>query len=67
MKRAKSYPPVTRRWYRPAEHKCQVCHRPLRQAMTLSRRTVVTLQVVIKLIHAGYRCPDATCPGRSRT
>jgi hypothetical protein len=35
--------------------------------MTLSRRTVVTLQAVIKLIHAGYRCPDLSCPGRNRT
>jgi hypothetical protein len=34
--------------------------------MTLSRRTVVTLQAVIKVIHAGYRCPDQACPGRSR-
>jgi hypothetical protein len=34
--------------------------------MTLSRRTVVTLQAVIKLLHAGYRCPDQACPGRHR-
>jgi hypothetical protein len=66
MKRAKRYPTTIRRWYRPAEHACAVCHRRLRQAMTLSRRTVVTLQAVIKLIHAGYRCPDPNCPGRSR-
>lgn len=66
MKRVKSYTSVQRRWYRPAERECAVCHRPLRQAMTLSRRTVVTLQAVIKLIHAGYRCPDRSCLGRSR-
>ena len=66
MKRAKKYPTTIRRWYRPAEHECLVCHRTLRQAMTLSRRTVVTFQAVIKLIHAGYRCPDPQCPGRSR-
>ena len=67
MKRVKSYPTVIRRWYRPAEHECLICHQTLRQAMTLSQRTVVTLQAVIKLIHAGYRCPDLTCPGRNRT
>ena len=66
MKRARSYSNVLHRWYRPAEHECAVCHRTLRQAMTLSRRTVVTLQAVIKLIHAGYRCPDLSCPGRNR-
>src|SRR5215467_1137179 len=67
MRRRKSYPTMIRRWYRPAEHACPVCQRTLRQAMTLSRRTVVTLQAVIKLIHAGYRCPDHQCPGHSRT
>ncbi len=66
MKRRKSYPNLQRRWYRPAEYECDVCHRRLQQAMTLSRRTVVTLQAVIKLIHAGYRCPDPQCPGRKR-
>jgi hypothetical protein len=35
--------------------------------MTLSRRTVITLGGVIKLTHAGYRCPDAQCPGHRRT
>jgi len=35
--------------------------------MTLIRRTVITLQGVIKLIHAGYRCPDQQCAGYQRT
>ena len=63
MKRARSYPLVMRRWYRPVEYECPTCHRTLRQAMTLSKRTVITLEGVIRLIHAGYRCPDAHCPG----
>ncbi len=41
MKRARSYPQVLKRWYRPAEHECPACHRTLREAMTLTRRTVV--------------------------
>jgi hypothetical protein len=28
---------------------------------------VVTLTEVIKVTHAGYRCPDAQCPGSQRT
>jgi hypothetical protein len=28
---------------------------------------VITLEEVIKLVHAGYRCPDADCPGSKRT
>src|SRR5258708_707326 len=67
MKRARSYSLVMRRWYRPVEHECPTCHRTLRQAMTLSKRTVITLEGVIRLIHAGYRCPDAQCPGYQRT
>ena len=67
MKRSRSYPNIMRRWYRPLEHECPACHRPLRQAMTLSKRTVITLAGVIKLIHAGYRCPDKQCAGHQRT
>jgi hypothetical protein len=67
MKLARSYPQVIKRWCRPAEHVCPECQRTLREAMTLTRRTVITLQAVIKLTHAGYRCPDAQCPGHQRT
>ena len=41
--------------------------RRLQQAMTLTRRTVITLQEVIRLIHAGFRCPDPQCAGHQRT
>ena len=67
MKPARSYANVKRRWYRPVEHECPECHHRLRQVMTLTRRTVITLQGVIKLIHAGYRCPDPQCAGAQRT
>src|SRR5712692_4445524 len=67
MKHARSYANVIRRWYRPVEHECLDCHRTLREAIALSRRTVITLQGIIKLNHAGYRCPDPQCGGRQRT
>src|SRR5947209_209462 len=67
MKRPRSYPQVTRRWYRPAEHECAQCGRTLRQVKTLSKRTVVTLAEVIKVTHVGYRCPDRQCSGSQRT
>jgi len=67
MKRSRTYPQVIRRWYRPNEHECPVCQRTLRQAMTLTRRTVITLEGVVRLIHAGYRCPDTQCEGHRRT
>ena len=67
MKHSRSYPKVTRRWYRPLEQECPECYRRLREAMTLTRRTVITLREVIRLIHAGYRCPDPQCAGHQRT
>jgi hypothetical protein len=35
--------------------------------VTLTERTVITLEKVIKLVHAGYRCPDPQCAGSQRT
>jgi hypothetical protein len=67
MRHSRSYPKVIRRWYRPVEHECLECHRTLREAVAVSRRTVITLAGVIKLNHAGYRCPDPQCPGYCRT
>ena len=67
MRHARSYSNMIRRWYRPIEHECLECHRTLREAVALSRRTVITLAGVIKLNHAGYRCPDPQCVGHTRT
>jgi hypothetical protein len=67
MRHSRSYPNVIRRWYRPVEHECLECHRRLREAVAVSRRTVITLAGVIKLNHAGYRCPDPQCVGHQRT
>ncbi len=63
MKRSRIYATVIRCWYRPVEHECQDCHRTLREVKTLSKRTVITLAGVIKVTHAGYRCPDPQCTG----
>jgi hypothetical protein len=67
MNHSRTYQKVIRRWYRPIEHECPECHRTLREAMTLTRRTVITLDGVIKLNHAGYRCPDMGCLGHQLT
>lgn len=67
MRHARRYPNVIRRWYRPREHECLECHRTLREAVAVSRRTVIPLEGVIKLNHAGYRCPDPQCVGHTRT
>jgi hypothetical protein len=67
MNHSRSYQKVIRRWYRSLEQECPECHRRLREAMTLTRRIVIRLDGVIKLNHAGYRCPDVDCPGHQRT
>src|SRR5438045_874975 len=67
MKAARTFAQVSRRFYRPEQFHCPVCQRRLRRAVTLTERTVITLEEVIKLVHAGYRCPDPHCAGRSRT
>jgi hypothetical protein len=67
MKTVRSYPTLTRRFYRPEQYVCPQCQRHLQRAVTLSERTVITLTHVIKLIHAGYRCPNPECPAHART
>jgi hypothetical protein len=67
MKIAKKLENVSRRFYRPEQQVCPECQRRLRRAVTLSERTVITLQEVVKVIHAGYRCPDPTCSAHLRT
>ncbi len=66
MKPARKYAQMSRRFYRAEQTHCPVCQRRLRRAVTLTERTVITLEEVIKLVHAGYRCPDAECGGHQR-
>ena len=67
MKPARKFAKVSRRFYRPEQSHCPVCQRRLRRAVTLTERTVITLDEVIKLVHAGYRCPDTQCAGSQQT
>jgi len=67
MKRARTFTQVSRRFYRPEQSHCPVCQRRLRRAVTLSERTVITKDAVIKLVHAGYRCPESQCSGSQQT
>ena len=67
MKTAKKLENVTKRFYRPEQQVCPECQRRVSRAVTLSERTVVTLQEIVKVIHAGYRCPDQTCSAHRRT
>src|SRR5437660_3853957 len=67
MKPARKFAQVSRQFYRPEQSHCPICQRRLRRAVTLTERPVITLEKVIKLVHAGYRCPDPQCAGSQRT
>ncbi len=62
MKPARTFTQVNRRFYRPEAYHCADCQKRLHRAVTLSERTVITLEEVIKLVHAGYLCPDVHPP-----
>jgi hypothetical protein len=53
MKPARKFAQVSRRLYRPEQVHCAVCQRRLQRAVTLTERPVITLEEVIKLVHAG--------------
>ena len=57
MKSAKQFAQVSKRFYRPEQTHCLVCEKRLRRAVTLTERTVITLEGVIKLVHAGFPNP----------
>jgi hypothetical protein len=50
MKTARKLPSVTKRFYRPEQSLCFACQSHLRRAVTLSERTVITLQGAIKVV-----------------
>ncbi len=56
-----------RRFFRPEVTVCPTCQSRLQRYATLSQRTVITLQGPIRLIHRGYRCPNAECTTRMRS
>src|SRR5215470_16003462 len=66
-KQPRAYAAVTRRSLRPEITGCLTCHTPLRRYATLSQRTVITLDGPVRLIHRGYRCPNAACATRQRS
>src|SRR6266705_1319596 len=66
-KQAIVYREVTRSYFRPEITGCPTCQSRLHRYATLSERTVIRLSGPLKLIHRGYRCPDAQCVGHQRT
>lgn len=57
---------MVKRIFHPELKYCLECQSRLERCWTISQRTVITLSQVVRLIHCGYRCPQPSCPGRSR-
>ncbi len=66
MRTKKLYPQTIKRIYRPEITHCLSCQTRLRRSLTISQRTVVTLQQVVRVVHCGYRCPNSDCPDPHR-
>ncbi len=66
MRTAKVYPNVTKQIFHPELSHCPSCGTRLRRYATVSSRTVVTLEGVIRVVHCGYRCPQPDCPTGTR-
>jgi hypothetical protein len=67
MKKAKTYTNVIKRFYRPEMYTCLECHKTIKRAVTITERTVVTLNGIVRVTHGGYRCKNPECEAKGRT
>lgn len=49
------------KYFRPEIHHCPNCQSKLEYCHTVSKKTVVTLEGVFKIVNMGYRCVNAQC------
>jgi len=61
MRTRRHYSQVSRQTFRPELQVCPFCQTRLKRAVTLSQRSIITLEGVIQLDHRGYRCPNVQC------
>ncbi len=64
MRKKKTYPQEIKRILRPEITHCLACQTKLQRCVTISDRRIITLKQVLRVVHCGYRCPQAECPGR---
>ena len=66
MRTKRVFAQMVKRIFHPELEYCLECSSRLERYCTISQRTVITLSQVIEVTHCGYRCPEASCPGRQR-
>lgn len=64
MKTKKHYTHVTKRIFRPEVTHCLKCQSKLKRCRTISQKTIVTFEEIIRLVHNGYKCPKDDCEGK---
>jgi hypothetical protein len=64
MNKKKQYYQAVKHILRPEITHCLECRSRLQRCVTISDRMIITLKQVIRVVHCGYRCPQAECPGR---
>ncbi len=65
MRKKKIYHQVVKQILRPEISHCLECQSKLHRSVTISDRLIITLKQVLRVVHCGYRCPQAECPGRT--
>jgi hypothetical protein len=65
MRKKKIYHQVVKHILRPEITHCLECQSKLQRSVTISDRLIITLKQVLRVVHCGYRCPQAECPGRT--
>lgn len=66
MRTKKSHAQAIKRIYPPEILPCLTCQTRLGGCLTISQRSVVTMQEVVRVVHCGYRCPNSDCPDHQR-
>lgn len=66
MRKKKIYKQVVKRIMRAEITQCLECQNKLQRCVTIADRPIITLKQVLRVVHCGYRCPQAECPGKRR-
>src|SRR5450759_5653766 len=61
----KHYADVITYTFRPEVTHCLKCGSLLKRHQTISKRTIITFEQIIHVVHRGYRCPKEDCEGKS--
>jgi len=66
MKKSKEYTQIEKKRFLPEIKNCVSCKTKLKRHMTLSKKTVITLNGAVYVTHIGYSCPNEKCIERNK-